>query len=293
MYEYVSYLARKIAERNQGDLYKIGVIAPYRAQADMIDKLFSSAQIPKEVEVQVGTIHGFQGDECNIIFAVFNTPPKISSSGEMFLNKLNIINVSISRARDYLFIVMPDDNTEGIENLRLVRRVEGIIKRSDDWSERNTTELEELMFDDAHYLENNAFSTSHQSVNVYGLPEKCYEVRTEDNAVDIQIHNPKRTVDKHSVSSHAEEVKPIVGEAIEGDVPEEIQEKQRPRFDERDHSEEESNEVEPDNQPFQDSHDSSSQAEPYSSNIGRRMNTSRQREKLAGLFRRKRPGKVR
>ena len=293
VYEYVSYLARKIAERNQGDLYKIGVIAPYRAQADMIDKLFSSAQIPKEVEVQVGTIHGFQGDECNIIFAVFNTPPKISSSGEMFLNKLNIINVSISRARDYLFIVMPDDNTEGIENLRLVRRVEGIIKRSDDWSERNTTELEELMFDDAHYLENNAFSTSHQSVNVYGLPEKCYEVRTEDNAVDIQIHNPKRTVDKHSVSSHAEEVKPIVGEAIEGDVPEEIQEKQRPRFDERDHSEEESNEVEPDNQPFQDSHDSSSQAEPYSSNIGRRMNTSRQREKLAGLFRRKRPGKVR
>ena len=35
---------------------------------------------------------------------------------------------------------------------------------------------------------NNTFSTGHQSVNVYGLPEKYYEVRTEDNAVDIQIH---------------------------------------------------------------------------------------------------------
>jgi hypothetical protein len=44
------------------------------------------------------------------------------------------------------------------------------------------------MFGDAAYLENNAFSTSHQSVNVYGLPEKCYEIRTEDNAVDVQIH---------------------------------------------------------------------------------------------------------
>ena len=33
-----------------------------------------------------------------------------------------------------------------------------------------------------------SFSTSHQSVNVYGLPEQKYEVRSEDNAIDIQIH---------------------------------------------------------------------------------------------------------
>ena len=45
-----------------------------------------------------------------------------------------------------------------------------------------------LMFDDPNYLENNAFSTGHQSVNVYGLPERRYEVRSEDNAVDVQIH---------------------------------------------------------------------------------------------------------
>ena len=32
------------------------------------------------------------------------------------------------------------------------------------------------------------FSTGHQSVNVYGLPEKQYEVRTEENAVDVQIY---------------------------------------------------------------------------------------------------------
>jgi len=48
------------------------------------------------------------------------------------------------------------------------------------------------MFGDSRYLENNAFSTSHQNVNVYGKPEKIYEVRTEDNAVDIQIHNEER-----------------------------------------------------------------------------------------------------
>ena len=159
-----------------------------RAQADMIDKLLASEKLPKEVDVQVGTIHGFQGDECDIIFAVFNTPPTISASKDMFLNKRNIINVSISRARDYLFVVMPDDDTDNISNLRLVKRVESLIQSTDAWNEFLTPDLEELMFGDAKYLENNAFSTSHQSVNVYGLPEKIYEVRTEDTAVDVQIH---------------------------------------------------------------------------------------------------------
>ena len=187
-FEYVCYLSRAISANNPGSMFKIGIIAPYRAQADMIDKLLASEKLPSEVEVQVGTIHGFQGDECDIIFAVFNTPPTISSSKEMFLNKRNIINVSISRARDYLFIVMPDDNTEGISNLRLVKCVERLIQSTDEWNEFLSPDLEDLMFSDSNYLENNAFSTSHQSVNVYGLPERRYEIRTEDNVVDVQLH---------------------------------------------------------------------------------------------------------
>lgn len=162
-FEYVSYLSRAIAENNPGELFRIGVIAPYRAQADMIDKLLASENFPKEVNVQVGTIHGFQGDECDIIFAVFNTPPSISASKEMFLNKKNIINVSISRARDYLFIVMPDDKTENIDNLRLVKKVEGLIQSTDAWNEFASPDLEDLMFGDSKYLENNVFSTSHQT----------------------------------------------------------------------------------------------------------------------------------
>lgn len=187
-YEYICYLSKSIASANPGSLFKIGVIAPYRAQADLIDKLLSAEKMPNQVDVQVGTIHGFQGDECDIIFSVFNTPPTISASKEMFLNKRNIINVSISRARDYLFIIMPDDDTENISNLRLVKRVEQLVKSTNAWMELFTPDIELLMFGSSNYLENNAFSTSHQSVNVYGLPEKCYEVRTEDNAVDIQIH---------------------------------------------------------------------------------------------------------
>ena len=83
---------------------------------------------------------------------------------------------------------MPDDNTENIDNLRLVKRVEQLTHGTDAWNEFLSPDLEDLMFGDPKYLENNTFSTSHQRVNVYGLPEKCYEVRTEDTAVDGQIH---------------------------------------------------------------------------------------------------------
>lgn len=187
-FEYTTFLAKAIAKANPNEFFRIGIIAPYRAQADLIEKLIASEDIPSKVDIQVGTIHGFQGDECDIIFAVFNTPPSITAGKDMFLNKRNIINVSISRAKDYLFIVMPDDDTENIHNLRLVKRVEQLVKNSEDFSESFTHDLEFQMFGNRTYLENNSFSTGHQSVNVYGLPEKLYEIRSEDAAVDVQIH---------------------------------------------------------------------------------------------------------
>ena len=140
------------------------------------------------MDVQVGTIHGFQGDECDIIVALFNPPPNITQHKDMFLNKLNIINVSISRARDYLIVLMPDDETENIENLTLVKKVEKLCKEQTTWSEQLSPSIEEIMFGSKTYLEDNTFSTTHQLVNVYGKPEKRYEVRSEDNAVDVQIH---------------------------------------------------------------------------------------------------------
>lgn len=189
-FEFVKYLSSRIELANENSFFRIGVIAPYRAQSDLIDKLMASAQFSKNIDVQVGTIHGFQGDECDIIISVFNSPPSISKSTEMFLNKPNIINVSISRARDYLFVIMPDDETENVDNLELVKQIEKLCKEQSDWAQKHSYELEELMFGSARYLEDNSFSTSHQLVNVYGKPERRYEVRSEDTAVDVQIHNP-------------------------------------------------------------------------------------------------------
>jgi hypothetical protein len=105
----------------------------------------------------------------------------------MFLNRQNIVNVAISRAKDYLFVLMPDEDTENVQNLFLINKLRRIIEK-DLYIEKTTRELEELLFDNETYLEENAFSTGHQLVNVYGVPEKRYEIRSEETAVDVQVH---------------------------------------------------------------------------------------------------------
>lgn len=187
-YEFTIWLASIISKGITPEKFSIGVIAAYKAQADLIDRLISSAKIPDNISVQTGTIHGFQGDECEIIVAVYNPPPSISDSKEMFLNKKNIINVSVSRARDYLFVIIPDDKTENVNNLFLIKRMEQYIKDSEMYMEYDSHSIEHIMFGDSNYLEDHSFSTSHQSVNVYGIPEQRYEIRSEEEAIDIQIH---------------------------------------------------------------------------------------------------------
>jgi superfamily I DNA and/or RNA helicase len=180
-----------VAQFHSGDgsVLRIGVIAPYRAQANILNRLVDSHSSKwTDVEIQVGTIHGFQGDECDIIFTVLNTPPSIFSSPRMFLNKKNILNVAASRARDYLFIILPDDDTVDRGNLRQLNVLEGIVKSVGEYSEIHSHEIEYLIWGHKNYLEENTHSTGHQMVNVYRKPERYYEVRSDDTAVDVQIH---------------------------------------------------------------------------------------------------------
>jgi hypothetical protein len=189
-FEFMCHLARQVAADGTGGApFKIGIIAPYRAQANIIDRLVDSwDDRPVEVAVQVGTIHGFQGDECDAIIAVFNPPPYISTNPQMFLNRQNILNVAISRARDYLFILMPDERTENIQNLRKVSQIELLVKeRTGAYSEWAAHQLEEIILGSRSYLEDNTFSTGHQMVNVYKRAERHYEVRCDESAVDVQI----------------------------------------------------------------------------------------------------------
>jgi superfamily I DNA and/or RNA helicase len=185
-FEFVRWLASQVPNE-QAQKFRIGVIGPYRAQANLLNKLNDSwLAKPDWVEIQVGTIHGFQGDECEAIVVVFNPPPSISQDPRMFLNKQNVLNVAISRARDYLFVLMPDRKTIGIENLYKIARIEELMKAGGA-SEYESFSIEQVIWGNPHYIEQNTFSTGHQMVNVYRKPERYYEVRSDSSAIDVQI----------------------------------------------------------------------------------------------------------
>ncbi len=213
VFEFVQFLAEKLAQKNPGEKFRIGIIAPYNAQAGLIERLLDDAKkmgiFSHLIEIGCSTIHGFQGDECDIIITVFNPPPYISDNPEMFLNHQNIINVAISRARDYLFVLMPDDKTDRVNRLFLIKSLEHLIKRSGAYVETDSHTLEQAMMGTPNFLEDNSFSTGHQLVNVYGQPEKRYEIRSEDSAVDIQVHRENIALTKHET----ETIKPAKNES--------------------------------------------------------------------------------
>jgi preprotein translocase subunit SecD len=111
----------------------------------------------------------------------------------MFLNKQNILNVSISRARDYLFIQMPDDSTKNISKLKKIKQIEDLIHihAKENSTEFHSSQIEEVIFKNKNFIEQNSFTTTHQSVNVYSEAEMLYEIRCEETAIDIQISTGK------------------------------------------------------------------------------------------------------
>lgn len=88
-----------IRENYSADYAKVGVIAPYRKHADMLQK-----QLPNGAEAD--TIHKFQGREKDVI--IFNTVR--NKIGE-FIDNPNLINVAVSRAVKE-FIVVKSESME-------------------------------------------------------------------------------------------------------------------------------------------------------------------------------------
>lgn len=84
-----------IRENYSADYTKVGVIAPYRRHADMLQK-----QLPNGTEAD--TIHKFQGREKDVI--IFNTVK--NQIGE-FIDNPNLINVAVSRAVREFIVVKP------------------------------------------------------------------------------------------------------------------------------------------------------------------------------------------
>lgn len=183
-YNMVEYTIKQIEKHHPNQDYTIGVVCAYRAQSDAIKNMFENRPLDTTYcKVTCGTVHSFQGDECDIMFIVLN-PPAICTSGT-HINNENIINVAMSRARDYIFFIMPNGQPKGFY---MKHRI-GAVVPSMDRTILNCRNIEKVMFHgNDNFIYENTHVTCHMPVNVYCEDNALYEVRVSDNALDIKIN---------------------------------------------------------------------------------------------------------
>lgn len=188
--ELLKYITRNIAQAHGGEEVSIGVVGPYSAEVQAISKMYEQlGQHYENISVSFGTAHGFQGDECNIVIAIMNPPASglIRKAQQTFINNRNILNVSISRATDYLFVVMPDENFENADKLEELNKLTAIMKGM-NCARFSHNDIEHIIYGRKGVIEENTFVTTHQMTNVYSDFSKKYEVRIDDTSIDIQVN---------------------------------------------------------------------------------------------------------
>ena len=88
--------------KNPDKPVSIGIISPFRAQVEQlktsVSKVLSDHMIRKH-QIEIGTAHTFQGDERDIILMSWAFADNSHAQSATFLQKPNLFNVAITRAR--------------------------------------------------------------------------------------------------------------------------------------------------------------------------------------------------
>ncbi len=103
-------------ERNNPDKpITIGIISPFRAQVEQIKtslgKVISDYMIQKH-QIDIGTAHTFQGDERDVILASWAFANNSFPQSLTFLQKPNLFNVAITRAKNKMINFVSKDFTD-------------------------------------------------------------------------------------------------------------------------------------------------------------------------------------
>ena len=114
----VKYLYDIIVEderKNPDNPVSIGVISPFRAQVEQlkvsISKIISEHMIRKH-QIEVGTAHTFQGDERDVILMSWAYADNSFPQSLVFLQKPNLFNVAVTRARNKVINFISKDVKE-------------------------------------------------------------------------------------------------------------------------------------------------------------------------------------
>lgn len=148
-------------EENPDNPTSIGILSPFRGQVDLIKKdvlqMFSLETIQKH-SIEIGTAHTFQGDEKDIMLMSWAIADNSRSQSLTFLQKPNLFNVAITRARKKIinFIskapnTIPEgllrDYVEYVQNAKKAFETKDKIQFKNDFEKEVWGELTAIMPD--------------------------------------------------------------------------------------------------------------------------------------------------
>ncbi len=134
----VVQLIRQLRDDPSGANLSIGVVTPFRSHANAIEKRLEQQELGRDVTVD--TVHGYQGDERDVMIFSPVVAKGINPAAAIWVETpRNLINVAVTRARETLFFVA---------DFNECRKQQGILGQFTRYSEKinllRETSAEEL-----------------------------------------------------------------------------------------------------------------------------------------------------
>jgi hypothetical protein len=98
----------------------IGIVTPFRAQADALEEAVLDEFSPEELErlgLRTGTVHAFQGNERDLVIASLSLSDGDLGTSLRFVEDPNLLNVLVTRARTQMIVITslePDHLPKGL-----------------------------------------------------------------------------------------------------------------------------------------------------------------------------------
>lgn len=129
-------LIKKYA-KSRNHSFTVGIITPYKGQVSLIRALLSETKLREEFaqRIRVGTIHTFQGSECDIIIYDMVDCAVLEDGKRANIGKIyggeegeQLLNVAISRARHKLIVVADSSYIANIPGNKITARSRKIFE---------------------------------------------------------------------------------------------------------------------------------------------------------------------
>ncbi len=134
--------------KNPENPVSIGIISPFRAQVDQLKisvaKVLSEHMMEKH-QIEIGTAHTFQGDERDIMLISWAYANNSFPQSLIFLQKPNLFNVAITRARYRMINFISKDPRELPEGI--LRNYLGFVQEYEDrYTLKNSDDFDENIY---------------------------------------------------------------------------------------------------------------------------------------------------